>query len=324
MHGQVARATWIWIALLALIPESTFAQDDWTLTTADFQTQPVSITSVNEKGVQFTPAGQTQVKTIAIDQFLDLDRPLAAPTPAAPMVLYLTGGDRLTGSAIAMKDEKLQWKHPILGELSIPLKRLVAIAKPTQPAPRDDEARTEDVATLANGDSVHGILSAISAESVTINSNGQDVPVPLSTINVLSLASTQAPQAAPARRGFRVTLADGSSFTGETVQSEKDNLVIGSNLSGSRGVPLSTVARIEQINGPVSWLAARVPTENVQIPYFSSQTLPAKMGLTVDGSPIRLGDRNYPHSIGAHAYSRLVFPIDPAYKTFRTQYAIDG
>jgi len=66
MHGQVARATWIWIALLALIPESTFAQDDWTLTTADFQTQPVSITSVNEKGVQFTPAGQTQVKTIAI------------------------------------------------------------------------------------------------------------------------------------------------------------------------------------------------------------------------------------------------------------------
>src|SRR5204863_9220411 len=30
------------------------------------------------------------------------------------------------------------------------------------------------------------------------------------------------------------------------------------------------------------------------------------------------------YRIGVHSYSRLVFPIDPTCKSFRTQYAIDG
>jgi hypothetical protein len=62
----------------------------------------------------------------------------------------------------------------------------------------------------------------------------------------------------------------------------------------------------------------------VQIPYFSAQTQPAKMGQSVDGDPIHIAEKTYPHSIGAHAYSRLVYALDPAYNTFRTEYAIDG
>jgi len=48
------------------------------------------------------------------------------------------------------------------------------------------------------------------------------------------------------------------------------------------------------------------------------------MDRAVDGSPIRFGDRVFPHGIGVHAYSRLTFAIDPDFKSFRTQYAIAG
>ena len=48
------------------------------------------------------------------------------------------------------------------------------------------------------------------------------------------------------------------------------------------------------------------------------------MGQSVEGNPVRVGDQTFPHAIGTHAFSRLVFPIDPAYKAFRTRYAIDG
>jgi hypothetical protein len=32
----------------------------------------------------------------------------------------------------------------------------------------------------------------------------------------------------------------------------------------------------------------------------------------------------FAHGIGVHSYSRLVFPIDPTCKAFRTKFAIDG
>jgi hypothetical protein len=298
------------------------AQDDWTLTTADFQTHRVALSSVAQDGIHVVDSGKP--KTIPLDQFLDLDRGLAAPTTAPPMIVYLTGGDRLTGTAIGIKDEQLQWKQPLLGELNLSLRKIVAITKAGQPAPRQDEPRTEDVAKLSNGDSVRGIVSALTGDTVTISANGQDVPVPFSTINVLTFASTGGAAQPTAARGFRVSLADGSAFTGQKIDLQKDTLTLTPDTGDARKVPLAAVARIEQINGPVSWLISRAPSENVQIPYFASQTQPAKMGQTIDGQPVRLGDKTFPHSIGAHAYSRLVFPIDPAYKSFRTQYAIDG
>jgi hypothetical protein len=297
------------------------AEDDWTLTTADFQSHRVTLSSVADSGIQVVESGKA--KTVPLEHFLDLDRTLAAPT-APPMVVYLTGGDRLTGTALGIKDEQLQWKQPLLGDVNLPLRRVVAITRAGQPAPREDEARTEDVAKLTNGDSVRGIVGALTTDTVTISANGQDVPVPFATINALSFASTGGATQPSTARGFRVTLADGSAFTGQKIDLSKDTLRLTPEQGDTRTIPLASVARIEQINGPVSWLISRAPSENVQVPYFSSQTQPAKMGQTIDGQPVRLGDKTFPHSIGAHAYSRLIFPLDPAYKSFRTQYAIDG
>jgi hypothetical protein len=309
------------VLLVLLVGSSSFAQDDWTLTTADFQSHRVTLAAVGDSGIQVIESGKAA--TIPLDQFLDLDRTVT--TPASPsMIVYLIGGDRLTGMPLGIKDEQLQWKQPLLGEVKLPLKRIVAIAKAGQNPPREDEARTEDVATLANGDTVHGIVGTLTSDSATISANGQDVPVPLSSINVLSFASTGEAKPPPPARGFRVSLADGSAFTGTKIELQKDSLRLTPGTGDARSIPLPSVARIEQINGPVSWLVSRTPTENVQIPYFASQTQPAKMGLSVDGQPIRVGDKTYPHSIGVHSYSRLVYALDPAYKTFRTEYAIDG
>src|SRR5262249_29878501 len=90
-----------------------------------------------------------------------------------------------------------------------------------------------------------------------------------------------------------------------------------------RPVPLSSVTGIEQINGPLIWLSSITPIESVQIPWFSQRPISAQMDRTIDGDPIRLNDQPT-YGIGVHSYSRLVFPIEPGCKTFRTQYAIDG
>jgi hypothetical protein len=73
----------------------------------------------------------------------------------------------------------------------------------------------------------------------------------------------------------------------------------------------------------VSWLSSRPPAENVQTPFLETAR-PARMDHSVSGGAIRYADRTYSRGIGVEPYSRITWPLDGAYQTFRTQYAIDG
>src|SRR5262249_46638087 len=122
----------------------------------------------------------------------------------------------------------------------------------------------------------------------------------------------------------RVSTADGTMVTADSVTLAGRDLRV--RLPGSadeRSIPLSSIAGIEQVNGPVIWLSACHPLENVQIPSFSAHAHPAQMDKTVEREPIRVGDLPV-HGIGVHSYSRLVFALDGSCKSFCTRYAIDG
>jgi hypothetical protein len=119
-----------------------------------------------------------------------------------------------------------------------------------------------------------------------------------------------------------VTLADSTAITTPAPILRGTSL----QLTGGetpRQIPLDTVLAIEQLNGPVVWLPALRPTENVQTP-FLDLAWPARMDATLEGDPISFADQTYGHGIGVHSYSRLSFAIDPSVKAFRTRYAIDG
>ena len=89
-------------------------------------------------------------------------------------------------------------------------------------------------------------------------------------------------------------------------------------LAGGAGVG------VEQVNGPVSFLSSRTPSEVVQVPYLG-KPWPTRMDRSVTGGALSFDGRTYGHGIGVHAYSKVSWAIDGAgYKSFRTQYAIDG
>src|SRR5205823_8932774 len=143
------------------------------------------------------------------------------------------------------------------------------------------------------------------------------------SVNSIYFASPGKPQDTSAH-GFRVGLADGSMLLARemTWSAGKASLKLSDGVE--RPVDATKVVSIEQINGPVSWLSSRQPSENVQTPYFGDEPKPAKMDKTVRGEPIRFGDKTFTHGIGVHSYSRLTFPLDGTYPAFRTRYAIDG
>jgi NPCBM/NEW2 domain len=316
------------------------AQSKWTLTTADFRSAQVSLSSLDQSGASVMPDGAPAPRVVKWDEVLLLEREpssTAKPPPttagasaaAGKFILYVTGGDQFRGEPKSIENETLVWNSPAVGAVTVPLKQVVAIGKSNQPSPASDAKRTEDVVTLANGDSVRGILSALAGGTLKVQSQGGEVPVPLENVASVLLATTgggggETPTASA--RAFRVRLADDSMVTGSALVTSAGGKLTLTLAAGKRDVPLASVTSIEQINGPVSWLSSRRPVENVQTPLLDTAR-PARMDRTVAGRPIRFADRTYARGIGITPYSRITWDLPAAggnYKAFRTQYAIDG
>lgn len=298
----------------------------WTLTTADFQTKQVDLSSIDDAGVRVNDQSGSPPRLVKWDELVLLDRALESKSASGKFVVSLLGGEQLHGEPVKLSGETLTWKSSSVGDLDLPLRQVAKISRAGAAATANDEAkRTEDVVQLANGDSVRGIVSDIANDQITVQVSGTPTPVPLGSVAAVLFASTGAARPVAGERTLRVKLSDDSVITAPTVATEGDQLVLKLKSGGTRKVPLSAVAGIEQLNGPVSWLSSRQPSENVQTPFLET-TRPAKMDRTINGKPIRFGERTFARGIGVVPYSKITWPLADGgdYQTFRTQYTIDG
>lgn len=296
------------------------AQALWTLTDSDFKSQTVALNAIDASGLHVSRSGAGGDEVIALDRFLQLSRSLPE-TKAEKFTLYLANGDLLAGEPVSLRQDILQWKNPLLGEMAIPLRliRTLAAAGKTP----TDERRKEDVVILGNGDTVRGIIAGLSDGKLSVQAEGATTDVPLASVATVSFAITgAAPAAVP---GFRVRLDDGTAVTALKPALRDNSLSVTIRDEPAKGIVLAHISGIEQINGPVSWLSSRIPSEDLYVPFFGNTlTWPAKMDRNVDGSQIRFNDQAFSHGIGVHAFSRLSWALDGSFEAFRTRYAIAG
>jgi hypothetical protein len=301
------------------------AQDSWTLTTADFRNASVSLKGIDGSSLRVSESGQAD-RTVPMDEFLQVERPLPASAQQGKFVLHLAGGDQLAGEPVSIAGEQLVWTNAAAGELRVPMSRVAAMTRPGQQPP--DRRSNEDVVTLNNGDAVRGIIAGIDAGKVNVQrpDSAEPLPVPVDSIARIQFASTATGGAAAANaRSFRIRLADGSSLPARALTLDNGKLSADLGDGKPRPMDLARVAAIEQVNGPAAWLSGRPPAESVYVPFFGNgQEYPARMDATVDGSrDLRFGGKTFRRAVGVHAYSKLTWPLDGAYAAFRTQYAVD-
>ena len=314
------------MALLLAIPAAAAAQENWTLTTADFRSSPVVLKSIDAEGLVVTDPLQNADRRVPMNEFLTVERPVSPAAQQGKFVLHMAGGDQLAGEPVTIAGEELVWNNAAAGELRVPMSRVAAMTRPGQQPP---ERRTnEDVVTLANGDAVRGIIAGIEGGKVSVQrpDAAEPLPVGLDSIARVQFAATAATGAAAAKaRGFRVRLADGSTLParGLTLAGGKLSADLGDGKA--RPLELARVAAVEQVNGPAAWLSGLAPSESRYVPFFGTgQGYPARMDAAVDGTrDLRFGGRGFRRAIGVHAYSKLTWPLDGQYAVFRTQYAVD-
>jgi hypothetical protein len=310
------------LVVLLSVAFSARAETKWTITTANFQSKQLDVSSIDDDGVSVLEKVGQPARVIKWDGLLAIDRAIDAKA-SGKFTLLLAGGDQIRGEPAKIDGETLTWHAASVGDMQIALKQVLAISKSAQPRGREGEKQAEDVVLLSNGDSVRGIVSSLADKQLTVQVNGTPTPVPLDSVATITFASTGAPPAS-STRVFRIRLSDDSLITAQSVKTSGDQLAI--TLAGAvRNVPLGSVAAIEQMNGPVSWLSSRAPSQNVQTPMLQTSR-PARMDRSVTGKPIRFGERSYARGIGVAPYSKITWPLDPSrgYQSFRTQYAIDG
>ena len=317
------RSALIGIMLVTCCGGTSWGQEKWLLTTAQFKTESVLLKAIDPAGVKVAPSAGGTERTVPMDDFLDLARTAPTLQSSGRFVLHLAGGDQLGGEPVALKGDSLVWHSADVGEITIPGSRIVAVTGPGKPAPA--ERQHEDVVRLSNGDTVRGIIAAMSGDKVTVQaSGGGNSDVPMSAVDMISFAAT--PGTAAVQRGFRVRFDDGSSLVGSEARLDGDNLVLALGKNAERKIPLTHVTAIEQVNGPVSWLSARAPSEAVYYRFIGGSQEPAAyMDRSWGGQRgIDFKGRVFAHGISVHALSRLTWTLDGKYEAFRTRYAIEG
>jgi hypothetical protein len=316
---------WTVLTSAFLLSPTALGAEDWILTTADFRTERVLLRGMS--AAEVSVIGQDgQGRSVGMAQLLQLERAQRPRGTSGKFTVILENGDQVSGEPRGLAGATLLWSNPTLGELRIPLADAAAVVRSSRKSELDPKRPTDDVVTLMNGDTVRGIITSVTETSISLQGAGGDsIALPMESIVTVEFAPITGAAASiePPVRAFRVTLADETVCVAPAISVSEKRVELSLADGSTRSMDLDAVVSIEQMNGPVVWLSSRRPSDSVQTPLFDTAS-PARMNQSIDGGPIRFGQRTFSRGIGVHAYSRLSWPIDQGYLAFRTQYAIDG
>lgn len=308
------------VLILLSLPAISFAAgDSWTLITADFQSSQIVPISIDETGIQ------TAQSTIPWKDVLELDRTTAPPQPGGGFLLHLNGGDQIGGDLISIANDTVSLQNPLLGQLDVPEDQVSAILRSGASADGVDQPRKTDSLHLANGDVSSGVVESCDQNTLAILADGAQTPANLNMQAISAILLADPNPTTPPADGWRVRLTDGSSLTVPILKLSGETLSIGLTPRTMHKLDVSSVADIEQINGPVQWLTSLTPTQVIYRPYFD-ENFPPQFDHPVGEPTLSIRDRfpAFRHGIGVHSYTELTYAIPSGFSSFRVQFAVDS
>jgi hypothetical protein len=300
------------LAIILFVAATALAETPWQLTTADLNTQSVDVRKLDDSGLDYVD-NDGHAHHLASDRLVEMRRTTPAEISSTQWLLILSDGERWAGDVTGMTGEQISWQSPLLGQMTIPLRRVAGIIH--QGNSSNPEANiNEDIVHLANGDAVHGVITGMTSENVSVQTSGTPATIPWSAIATIRFASLSSdlPTTQP-NENWRVSLDDESILQAAAIAWADNRAEL--TVDGTKGsVAASHIMAVEQLHGPVLFLASQSPTENVQIPLLGSPWA-ARMGMDLDGNALS-------EAISVHAYSRLGWNIPPGFEKFHVQYMI--
>ncbi len=285
-----------------------------------------------DRGVRFRPKAGAEIRLIPSQDVVQITI-AGPPAPLAEqgLAFELANGDRLSGRVLAFENDRVQVETPALGPVHIPLGAITRLSArraegPARAAANSllDTRRQDDLVLLNNGDTATGLIAAIDAEGVVLETPGGQTRIPLDRVAVAVLV----PDTVSPDRGLsaRLTLLDETRLTVGAAQwpgasDTRDTLDV-SPWDSRTAVPFDQVRRIEIHGGRWTWLSRRGPSEYVHTPMLSL-AWPWQADRNVLGNPLRVAGRTFERGLGVHSESTLRYALDRQYDSFVTHFGMD-
>ena len=254
------------------------------------------------------------------------------PRGPRDLLVTLSNGDWLCGQVVGGGQDKLQLETRDLGRIDVALDALKRIDGPVSTLqvhedtlrkldrPEREDARNEDRLLLTNGDTLRGFVTAIDADSITVDSSAGETKVALRLVVAARLAGSPMPQ--PSGPRCVLTLKNSGRVTATEIDwSEsraKTQLVAGNSVNADP----DRIVAIEVVGGRWVWLSSLRPISSEQTPWLAAdwEYVP---DANVLGEPLTVDGERFEHGLGVHSRSSLVFELAGEYREFVTSFGMD-
>jgi hypothetical protein len=265
-------------------------------------------------------------KRIACSELLSLELREGRPSPQpGQALLVLRNGDRLCGALTGGTPTAVELRGGAFGALACPIAAIARLhVVPPGTSPEPAPAENADRLRFVNGDSVDGTVEAFGPKGVTFRSEHLGaLELEFARIRTVSFARG-AGERPPRPEGVHaiVHCDDGTAVTGSPLGIQEGRLHLKTAIGLDLDLDLARVLRLDFRGGRLTFLSDMEPSSVVETPCFDV-VWAHRRDLSVDGNPLRLGDREYTKGLGVHSRCEISYALGGRHTRFLAHVGID-
>ena len=303
-----------------------------------------ALASVDRQG-KLTFRSGDQLRTLPLAELVAWGAPSEI---ASRSHVLLADGGLLAAEILSCNADQLQIDSDLFGILELPLE-LVAGAICHQPAdrrrrdllaarlrspvdrapsgdaPKNDSEpprQNSDRLILENGDELSGTIASIDTEKLELKTPSGPVEIEREKVAALGFNPALLSAARPRGAYLLVGFSDGSLLAAASLVVETSQ----ARLTLAAGMELATdagaVTFLQTFGGQAAYLSDLPEDSYRHVPYLTL-AWPFERDRSASGASLRAGGRSYVKGIGMHSAARLTFRLDPKYRRFEAEAAID-
>ncbi len=254
-------------------------------------------------------------------------KPAAAmrPRTSPSWRVELGAADHMTASVLEWKDNRVTLALDALNSapLSVRLADVRAVWSTSTSRTKEAKdlnvaAESQDVAFVEKDGKVKAVLGQVvglDREYLRFKFDGEERRIKLDRLVGVSLAQRESP---PEKSLYVSVLFNNGDVLAARIEGLESGILRVAPLASEGGfaIPLAAVAKVDVINGRLTWVGDLKPAAVVQVPYFD-RLMPYQVNRSLTGGPLTLSDGVVTRGIAVHSKCVLTYDIGGEFETFR-------
>jgi len=268
----------------------------------------------------------TATRQVACADLFALELRAGKPAPSRDdTALVLRNGDLLRGTIEGGTGRAVTLRSPILGLADCSLHAIARIELPApQPAQPLQPDHKLDKLLFRNSETVEGTVESLDAKGLKFRSPLLGaLDIAFDRIAAVALASPDAAAPKPPEGIVAIVHTDdGSLVSGQLKRLGDGKLELQASFGPALALRLDRILRIEFRGGRLVFLSDLTPADAKETPFFDV-LWHHRRDQSVDGNPLRLGERTYRKGLGVHSRCELTYALNGGFRRFHADLGID-